>query len=282
VAVVLALVAAASWGTSDFLGGLAGRRRTDEVTVSFGAQVVGLLGFALLALAVPSDGLARGDLALAAGAGVGGAIGVTLLYRGLTRGTMGVVAPVTGAGSAAIPVAWGGVTGEVPGALGWLGIAAAITAIVLVSRQPAPAVATDGVPATAGLWEAVGAGVGFGAVFVLLDALSPTSGLLPLVPMKLVAAVVLGVVVLARRVPPLPGAGARLPVLGVGVLDNAANLAYLLATRSGLLAAVAVIASLYPVVTVLLARRVLHEHLTPTQFAGLALALGGVVLLAVG
>jgi drug/metabolite transporter (DMT)-like permease len=279
VAVVLALVAAASWGTSDFLGGLAGRRRTDEVTVSFGAQVVGLLGFALLALAVPSDGLARGDLALAAD---GGAIGVTLLYRGLTRGTMGVVAPVTGAGSAAIPVAWGGVTGEVPGALGWLGIAAAITAIVLVSRQPAPAVATDGVPATAGLWEAVGAGVGFGAVFVLLDALSPTSGLLPLVPMKLVAAVVLGVVVLARRVPPLPGAGARLPVLGVGVLDNAANLAYLLATRSGLLAAVAVIASLYPVVTVLLARRVLHEHLTPTQFAGLALALGGVVLLAVG
>ncbi|MFP5309505.1 MAG: EamA family transporter [Actinomycetes bacterium] len=279
--VVLALVAAASWGTSDFLGGLAGRRRADEVTVSFGAQVVGLVGFALLALLLPGGELAAGDLPLAAGAGVAGAVGVTLLYRGLTVGTMGVVAPITGAGAATIPVLWGATRGEVPGPVGWVGIVAAIAAIVLVSRTPAPA---DGTPParTAGLWEAVGSGLGFGAVFVLLDALSVGSGLLALVPMKLVAALLLGVLLLARRVPAVPPAGARLPLLGVGVLDNAANLAYLFATRAGLLAAVAVISSLYPVGTVLLARRVLGEHLTRTQVAGLGLALTGVVLLAVG
>lgn len=279
-AVLLALTAAASWGASDFLGGLAGRRTERDITLSiaFLSQLLGLVGLTVLALLVGGDALTRRDIGLSVGAGLGGAVGVALLYRGLAIGRMGVVAPVTGAGAAILPVIVGVALGGSPGAVAWLGVAAALGAIVLVSREPRGAERRG----HEGLLEAVGAGVGFGVIFILLDQVGDGTGLLPLIPMKLSATgLLLTVGVLSRRriVPPRVAVG---PVLAVGVLDNLANVAYLMATRHGLLAIVAVVSSLYPVGTVLLARGVLHEHLHASQLGGLALAGLGVGLIAVG
>lgn len=279
-AVLLALTAAASWGASDFLGGLAGRRTERDITLSiaFLSQLLGLVGLTAIALLLGGDALTRHDVGLSVGAGLGGAVGVALLYRGLAIGRMGVVAPVTGAGAAVLPVIVGVAIGESPGPVAWLGVAAALAAIVLVSREPSGAERRG----TEGLLEAVGAGIGFGVIFVLLDQVGDGTGLLPLIPMKLAATGLLltvGVVVRRRIVPPRVAVA---PVLAVGVLDNLANVAYLLATRHGLLAVVAVVSSLYPVGTVLLARGVLHEHLHAAQLGGLVLAGLGVGLIAVG
>lgn len=279
-AVLLALTAAASWGASDFLGGLAGRRTERDITLSiaFLSQLLGLVGLTTIALLLGGEPLTSRDIVLSIGAGLGGAVGVALLYRGLTIGRMGVVAPVTGAGAAILPVIVGVALGGSPGPVAWLGVAAALVAIVLVSREPASAIART----TDGLLEAIGAGLGFGVIFILLDQVSDGSGLLPLIPMKLAASGLLLLVGLVGRRRVIPPRVALAPVLAVGILDNLANVAYLLATREGLLAVVAVVSSLYPVGTVLLARGVLGEHLHRSQLGGLALAGIGVGLIAVG
>jgi drug/metabolite transporter (DMT)-like permease len=276
--VLLALGAALSWGTSDFFGGLAGRRspRDISVAVALWAAIGGLVGLSLLSLVFPTDGLSGDDGWLAAAAGGAGAFGVTMLYRGLRIGRMGVVAPITGALAAAIPVVVGAAGGERPGVVAWAGILATLAAIVLASR-PAAEHATGG---RTGVLEAIVSGVGFGIVFTLLDATSSGSGLLVFVPMKATSFVVLLATAAAARQPvtvPRPS----VPLLvGIAVFDNAANVFFLIATRSGLLTIAAVLSSLYPVVTVVLARFREHEHLARHQQVGLALALAGVVALA--
>ncbi len=291
-AVVLALTAALTWGASDFLGGLAGRRVEHDISVplSLAASVIGLAGLTVAAAVVGGTGLTAGELGYAAAAGVGGAVGIALLYRGLAIGRMGVVAPVTGVGAAALPVLVGTVTGDAPSGRAWVGIVIALVAIVLVSREPAPVHDGVGPPAdgafrglaTPGLVEAVGAGLGFGTIFVMLDLTPEAAGLWPLVPMKITSIVVLVLFGLATRRELAAPRPVWLLVLGVGLLDNAANVAYLLATRHGLLALVAVLSSMYPVVTVLLARAVLDERLAPHQLLGLGLAGAAVGLIAAG
>lgn len=278
--VLLALGAALSWGTSDFFGGLAGRRspRDISVAVALWATVGGLVGLGALSTVFPTAGLAAGDAWLAIGAGTGGALGVAMLYRGLRIGRMGVVAPITGALAAAVPVVVGAVAGERPGAVAWAGILATMAAIVLASR-PAAEHRADG---RTGVLEAVVSGIGFGIVFTLLDATSADSGLLVFVPMKLASLVVLlGVGTAARQPLTVPRPSLRL-LLGIAVFDNAANVLFLYATRSGLLTVAAVLSSLYPVVTVVLARFREHEHLARHQQVGLGLALGGVIALTLG
>lgn len=278
--VLLALGAALSWGTSDFFGGLAGRRspRDISVAVSLWATVGGLVGLSVLSQLFPTAGLVGNDAWFAAGAGAGGALGVAMLYRGLRIGRMGVVAPITGALAAAVPVVVGAVAGERPGMVAWVGILATMAAIVLASR-PAAEHRTDG---RTGVVEAVVSGVGFGIVFTLLDATSADSGLLVFVPMKLASlGVLLAAGAVARQPFLVPRPTVRL-LVGIALFDNAANVLFLYATRSGLLTIAAVLSSLYPVVTVVLARFREHEHLARHQQVGLALALAGVVALTLG
>lgn len=291
-AVVLALAAAASWGASDFLGGLAGRRAREDVSVSvsMASHVVGLIGLTIIAAIVGGSGMDARALAFSAGAGVGGAVGVALLYRGLAIGKMGVVAPITGAGAAALPVVVGVASGEAPTPVAWVGVLIAVVAIVLVSREPTPVHDGAGPPedgafrglATPGIKEAIGSGLGFGTIFVLLDRTPEVAGLWPLVPMKVTSIVLLagfGIATTRSLVPP------RIVwplIVGTGLLDNAANVAYLLATRRGLLALVAVLSSMYPVITVVLARFVLDERLARHQLLGLGLAGAAVVLIGAG
>jgi drug/metabolite transporter (DMT)-like permease len=289
VAVLLALTAAASWGASDFFGGLAGRRAPGDVSVSvsLAAHVIGAVGLSLVALLVGADAVTGRDVAFSMAAGVGGAAGVALLYRGLAIGKMGIVAPITGAGAAALPVVVGVATGGRPTALAWLGVLLAMISIVLVSREPEPVAAPEDAPLdrglrTPGVREAIGAGLGFGLIFVMLDRTAEAAGLWPLIPMKLTSVVLLAAFgLLAGRELAAPRIVWPL-VLTVGVLDNAANVAYLLATRRGLLALVAVVSSLYPVVTVVLARFVLEERLARHQIGGLALAGVAVALISAG
>lgn len=279
--IVWALGAAVTWGISDFFGGLAESRTEDDRTAAIvawtmGLGLVGLFGLALLVegtLPVP-------DAVLAGLGGVGGAVGVGVLYRGLSIGTISVVAPITGVLAASLPVLVGVLQGERPAPLVWVGIVAALGSIVLVAREE-PVDGTRPFNRRAMVY-AVGAGFGFATIFLVLDAMPDGSGLWPLIPLKLGGLLAAIAWIAVGRQPARPGPGTGALVLGVGLLDNAANVAYLFASRTSLLSIVAVLASLYPAFTVLLARVVLHERLQRVQLVGLALSGIGVGLIAAG
>ncbi|MGH9178569.1 MAG: EamA family transporter [Acidimicrobiales bacterium] len=289
--VVLAVAAAASWGASDFLGGVAGRRSSGQA-VAFVSQMVGLFALAAAALFVAGSPTA-GDLAWGLGAGVGGAAGVALLYHGLAIGQMSVVAPVTAVGGAAIPVVFGLVTGERPpvAALAGVGLALAAVAVLCVSPPHedgrTESAGSAGGPVAvrrrdtlqAGLVAGLLSGAGFGVFFICVERAGSGAGLWPLVAARVSSVTVLGVVVaatgglvLSRRDGPL--------IVVVGLLDVLANVGYLLATRRGPLSIVALLASLYPAVTVLMARFLLGERLSTAQRAGLAAAGAAVGIIA--
>ncbi|HVE46201.1 MAG TPA: DMT family transporter [Acidimicrobiales bacterium] len=295
-ALVLALVAAMSWGASDFVAGRA-ERVSPGLSVAVASQFAGLLAAIALLPLVEGD---RGGAALWAGAagGIGSAIGLALLYHALAVGRMSVTAPITGAVAAAIPVLYGLVTGERPAVLALVGVVVALGAIVVLSATP-PASARDlpaegplppeseasrrqGLLSQPGVAAALMSGVGFGAFFIFLGRTGDGAGLWPIFAAKLSAVALLGSVALAtgRTVKPAPSA--RSSVAVVGLLDMAANVLFLLATRRGLLSLVALVTSLYPAVTVLLARAVLKERLTRVQVLSVATAGGGVALIALG
>jgi drug/metabolite transporter (DMT)-like permease len=282
VAVFLGLAVAASYGAADFFGGLASKRATSWSVVLL-AQYVGLAVLTLLLLADRDASPTGADLLLGAAASSVGVVGVGLLYLGLARGPMGVVAPITAVGSAVVPVAWGLVSGERPAVLALAGVGLALVAVVLVARTTAEAA----VPATAHIARstlvvAVAAGLAFGMVFVLLSHTGDDSVFWPLLSGRLASTTALLAVLAVLRRPLVPGGGTPPIVVLTGVFDVGANALFLLASREGLLSLVSVLSSLYPAVTVVLARAVLHERLLRHQVAGLALALLGVALIASG
>jgi drug/metabolite transporter (DMT)-like permease len=278
VAVVLGVLVALSYGAGDFLGGL-GTRAQAVTTVVAASQASALV---LLAVGVPLEGAPLGwdDVGLGALAGGIGVVGILLLYQGLATGAMGVVAPVTAVGAAVVPLVVGLATGERPGVLALIGAFVALGAVALVAGgeadSPERAKAGRGSP----LVLAVGAGIAFGLVFVLLSATDDESGFWPLLGGRTVSVTLVGLWLLRSRTPLLPRPGTRLVVVGAGLLDVTANGLYLLAVREGLLSVVAVLSSLYPAATVVLARVVLGERLRPAQLAGLGLGLAGVTLIA--
>ena len=287
--IVFGLLAAATYGGADFLGGRASRR-ADVFTVVLISQ---LLGGIPLAVVIPFfldiDPTLRA-VSWGVAAGVAGGAGVLLLYRGLAIGRMSVIAPVTGVLAAAAPVIYGLVTGERPGPLALIGVVVALIAVALVSTAPPPAGAEDDVTldatvrpwASSGVPMAVGAGIGFGAFFIFLDAAGDGSGLWPLIGMRLSSLALVAAIALILRRPWRPPAGTLPLIAGAGLLDVSANVLYLLATRRGLLTLVAVLTSMYPASTVLLARVVLKERFIPTQIVGLLFAAASIVLIVVG
>lgn len=277
-AVFLSVLTAALFGAGDFLGGLAGRR-IRVIQVLAASHLVGLVGITFAALVLADDFIAV-DLVWGAAAGVAGFVGLGLLYRGLARGPMGVVAPLTAITSAAVPAAWGVVIGgDVLSGGGWAGVAIALASIVLVSGEPA---GTRGVPALTVI-EGLLAGTGFGFMFVILEQTDAASAPWPIVGARLLTGGGLLLVFAVRReriVPTDPITG-RL-VLGLGVLDTSSNALFLYAADAGSLTIAAVLSSLYPVATAVLASVVLHERLTRFQRLGFLAALIGASLIAVG
>lgn len=276
-AVFLGVLVALSYGAGDFLGGL-GTRAQAVTTVVAASQASALV---LLLVGVPLEGspLTEADLALGGLAGGIGVVGILLLYQGLATGRMGVVAPVTAVGAAVVPLVVGLATGERPAVLALVGALVALGAVGLVAGGQDEGV-TGPAPKRSPLLLALGAGTAFGFVFVILGATDDSSGFWPLLGGRLVSVSLVCLWLVRSRTPFLPRPGTRLVVVGAGLLDVTANGLYLLAVREGLLSLVAVLSSLYPAATVVLARVVLHERLQPAQLAGLGLGLAGVTLIA--
>lgn len=276
-AVFLALLTAALFGTGDFVGGLAGKRMS-VLRVLAVSHTVGLVGITIGAVVLAERFIVE-DLIWGALSGVAGFIGLALLYRGLARGPMGVVAPLTAITSAAVPAGWGVlVNDETLAATAWVGVVVALVAIGLASAAP-----TDGAPITAtAIGEALLAGTGFGLMFIGLDQTAEASAPWPIVGGRIMTVGIVAVFfVVIRRESPLPPrrADLRLPAIG-GVLDTFSNAMFLYATLEGDLAVVAVLSSLYPIATVLLARFVLNERLTRLQQAGFVAAMVATALIA--
>ena len=284
VAALSALLASLLWGTADFLGGTATRRL--PVTSVLGvSQLSALLGLLPLALVLGAFGEDRAYVVPALLAGLCGTAALAAFYRALAIGTMGVVAPIAALG-VVVAVAVGLLGGERPGVLRLLGIAVAVVGVVLASGPELQCRAG----ATPLLLAALSA-LGFGAVYAFIDRATESGSLdsvvMTLICMRVVSVLVLGavLVLLAGRAGG-GGLGLRrsdLPVLvAIGALDVTANGAFALASQSDLVSVASVLASLYPVVTVLLARRFHAERLAGVQLAGVVLALAGVVALAAG
>ena len=278
-AIVLGLAVALVYGAADFLGGRTsrGNRPAAVVAVSQLASL-GLLGLLLAVDATPPPG--AGSLWLGAASGVVGLAGVLLLYRGLALGQMGVIAPVTAVGAAILPLAYGIATGERPSAAALVGVALALGAVGLIASGGSPSEGPHQRTSVKELALAGAAGAAFGAGFILLAESGEGSGFWPLLAARS-ASVPLAVLVALRGGHRLAiTRGSRLAVVAAGALDVLAIALYLLASRRGLISLVAVLGSLYPAATVVLARIVLREHLVRLQLVGLGLALVGVVLIA--
>lgn len=277
-AVVLGLAAGLSWGISDFLGGLKSRtlQLLAVVALSQGAALVLVAVLVLLRGEAPPPGE---QLAYGAIAGVSGLVGLLAFYRGLAIGVMAVVAPIAGTG-AIVPVAAGLLSGERPSVLQGLGIAAAIAGVVMASRERPE----EGrrVRVAAGVGLALVAAAGFGFFFVALDAGSEDDLFWALLASRAASVSCIAVAVAALRPSLRVGGRNAAPLLLIGTLDVAANGLFAAAASEGLISVAAVLASLYPVVTVLLARSVLGERVEGTQRAGVVVALAGVVLISAG
>jgi uncharacterized membrane protein len=279
-AALLALVSAVGYGISDFSGGLASRRAPAIAIVLVSNSLT--LVIALFAVALlPGSAYHLGDVTWGIAAGTVGVVGVVLLYRGLAIGPMSVVAPLTAVLSAIVPVVVGVIRGERPGTLALGGVALALPAMVLVGRESDARV---GAPVSrAALLSALAAGVSFGGFYVLLAQTGSDGGAWPLVGQRAASVAILLVltaVAVRRGTPALPRGRSLGLAVAAGITDFVANLAYVLATHRGLLALVAVLSSLYPATTVLLARAILGERLARGQLGGLLLAAAAVTLIA--
>jgi drug/metabolite transporter (DMT)-like permease len=279
-AVALAFASSLCWGVSDFLGGLQSRRRP-LVTVLLIAQVAAVAIGTVIVLGSGDAFPELGPAAVAAGAGVAGCAARAAFYRGLAIGTMSIVAPVSATG-AAVPVLVGVAGGERPGTLQVAGIVLAMIGIVLAAREPGGS-AAPARAARASLGLALLAALGFGSFFVLLDAATEHAGA-PWALLLVRAGEVALLAVLAAALRPRMPAGARdaAPLLLIGALDFAATGLFALATQEGLLSVVSVVGSLYPAVTVVLARLVLAERVSRGQGIGVALTLAGVMAISAG
>jgi drug/metabolite transporter (DMT)-like permease len=268
---LLALTASLSWGLGDFLAGLR-TRRLPVVTVLVVSQAAGLITIALVVAlrgAGPPDGryLFFGSLA-----GVAGAVGLAALYRGLAVGPMSIVAPISGT-AAVVPVVAGLVTGERPSAAQAAGIGLAVAGVVLASRTRAVG------GGHAGRAEGVGLALVAALAFGEASEGDPYWGTLA---MRGTSFALLVLTALVLR-PSFSLRERDLPVLLlIGVLDTAGNALFAVATTKSLLALAAVLAQLYPVVTVLLARLVLGERISRGQGIGVVSAFGGVALITAG
>ncbi|HZA60533.1 MAG TPA: EamA family transporter [Actinomycetota bacterium] len=287
-AVVLGLLAAISYGSADFLGGLA-TKRNPAIRTALISQLFGF-GAYLIALPFLPDGRFTGEAWLWGGlAGLTGGLGLAFLYRGLAHGRMSVVAPLTAVIAAVLPVGFGLLTGERPSALQLLGIALAIPAIALVSSVPhASANPTTTVTtirsraASLGVWDALVSGAAIGLFFITLARPGEETGVYPLVAARIASVSMFFGLVIATRTGFRLAPGTAWIVAVSGVIDVTANLLYLLGTREGLVSVVAVLTSLYPGATVALARVVVKERLSVHQLVGLGFALAGVASMAAG
>jgi drug/metabolite transporter (DMT)-like permease len=284
-AAIFSLLAAASFGVGDFFGGLATRRGTgNPIPVIALGHVAGLVLALGLLIVFPGD-IWSTDLIIGAAAGVVGAAGLAFLYRGLAKGRMGLVAPLTAVLAAVIPAVWGVAGGERPTAAAAVGVVLGLIAIPLVSSE-GPTLDVVGKPEGGrlppGFLDGVLAGIGFSLFFILIDFTSGDSGAVPLVGARLLTAP--GFLIVASMGTGGLAVGREVGGLSIwsGLFDMSANAWFLAAVRTGLITEAVVLTALAPAGTVALARVIEHERLSRIQLAGIPLAIAGVALIGFG
>lgn len=280
-AAALALLSSLLWGSADFLGGTVSRRHRAALVVGV-SQAVGLVAVVVVAAAAGSFGDDTGYVPWAVLSGLAGVVGLVSFYAALAAGTMGVVSPIAALG-VVVPVLVGVARGERPGTLQVVGIVVAIAGVVLASGPELSGRAGARPLVLAGV-----AAVGFGLALLSIAEGSKSSTLMTLVTMRATSVTLLTTALLVALARGFPRRELRLGrvdlllVALVGLGDVSANLTFGLASTRGLVSVVAVLGSLYPVVTVLLARVLHGERLGAAQSVGVTGALVGVVLIAVG
>jgi drug/metabolite transporter (DMT)-like permease len=281
VGVLLSLLAALTYGASDFIAGAAGRRGHPGAVAAVG-QPLGVVAAAVAVIVTHAHSPSAGTLWWGALSGIGTGVGTLALYWGLSVSRMSIVAPISGILTAGLPALVGALIGQHLSVLAWAGVAAGIPAVALVSAQPGDE--GDARGRRAGVLAGLVAGGGFALLFIALDRAGTHAGAWPLLPGQLVGtALILAWLVPARNRPRRVewGPSARYGLV-VGVVGAGANLLYLAATGAGQLAVVAVVTALYPGVTVVLARFVFRERWGAAQVAGLAVSVFAVVAVSVG
>jgi drug/metabolite transporter (DMT)-like permease len=273
-AILLGLASAASWGAGDFAGGVA-TKRTRVVGVVIASQLVGgilLLTLAIiLAEAIPSPA----NLFFGGLAGIFGTLGLLALYQGLAKGQMGIVSPVAGVVAAALPVGLSLLSEGLPPIYHLVGFGVALTAVWFLSWG-----STDTPIRAQQLWLPVAAGLAFGLFFVLIDQVSDETILWPLISARIASTGLLSIFCVIRGQRVLPERNRLTLIALAGMFDTGGNAFFALATRVGRLDISAVLGSLYPATTVLLAWLIVGERLERRQWLGVFAALVALVLIA--
>ena len=290
---ILALAAALLYGSADFLGGAAARKARPLAVLAVSApagavvMVIAALVGSALASGPPGTGLAGSlgvaGLAWGAAAGATGAIGLLLFYVGFSTAPMSVVAPVSALAAALLPLGVAVAQGERPGPLVIAGGATCLGAVVLVSLQPTSKT-RSAADRFRGLGWGLASGLMFGLFFLFFRIAGASGVLWPVAVARLAGTVIAFAACLLARVRPGWSVRARGPLVMAavsGAVDAAANVCYVLATRTGLFGIAVVITALYPGMTVLLARLVLGERMRSWQRVGLILAGAGLVLVTI-
>jgi drug/metabolite transporter (DMT)-like permease len=272
----LALGASLSWGLGDFLGGVKARV-LPALTVLAASQPFGLAALGI-GVAARGSGIPGDEVAWSALAAVFGTIGLFAFYRGMAAGAISVVAPIA-AVAAGVPVIWGVVvSGDRVSGLQAIGFVAAVGGSVAASFESRPGQRQ----LAAGVGWAAVAMLAFGAYYVPMHAASTQDWLWPAFLFRCTSVTLVWSIVLVRRAWPQGLRPHWKGLVAIGLLDTGGNALFAAASSHGLLSVVSVLASLYPVVTVLLARLVLGERVQRTQDAGVVVALVGVVLITAG
>ncbi len=272
-----ALAAVLAWGTSDFLGGYA-TRRANAFLFAVVFNLGGLLLMGTLAAATHAPFPSRHTVAWVVAAGMFGGIAVAIFFRALSAGQMGVTAPIGAVLGAAIPTLFSIFTEGLPGKVPILGFIFAAVGLWLITRTQAGQGEDAGRPHGIGL--AVLAGIGFAGFYLCVRQAGDASVLWIVTLTRTGGLAITGlIVVLGGKFRDITPAGLRWAVL-TGCIDSLGTILFVRASQSGRLDEAVVISSLYPAVTVLLARLVLKEHLTRWRFAGLLAALAAVPMIA--
>ncbi len=274
-AVLFGLAAAASWGTGDFSGGVATKRNHVYVVVLL-SHIVGLAGLLALIGLFGEPFPTMRDLWIGALGGIAGAVGIAALYTGLSQGQMGVVAPLTAVITGIVPVLFGVFIEGLPQLHQMAGFGVALFAIWLISGD-------NGL--TGFRWGdlklPMAAGLGFGLFFIAIDQVSDNAILWPLVGARAASIIMMFLLVMSARRWERPVRTQLGRMVLAGIFDAGGNAFFALATSLGRLDIAAILSSLYPAMTILLARFILDEQITRRQWVGIAAALTAVVLIVI-
>lgn len=267
--ITFGLAASLCWGSGDFCGGLASRR-ANVASVIIAAYMVGLVLLVALALAFREPFPEPADLLWGGLAGVAGVLGLLAFYSALASGKMGLAAPVSAVLTAMLPVLFSVFTAGLPSLLQLIGFVLALLAIGLISRPER----SDSSDFRRGFGLAMLAGCGFGCFFILISRVSPAATFSSLATARFSAVCVLLITMRLRQQRKMLPAMTVAPLVALtGVLDAVGNAFFVLAAHSGRLDIAAILSSLYPAATVVLAALILRERVTRIQGIGILLVL---------